>query len=242
MESTMNMPSTITFTGIDPSNTREDLASLLSADPRVELGILYSESRAGSGRYPPPAWIRETAEWMGFKRAALHVCGRTVKKVIYGEPLEGKIGSFWHFHRVQLNGRFNSEEAGQLRHFIGPESLAYKVITQFDSNPELHEFCRRPSHQVLFDSSGGRGLLRQEWPKALLDNECGYAGGLSPENLRAELPRIAAVAGRNYWIDMESSLRDEHDRFSIDRARLALMAIWHAEGFEQIERKDNGNT
>ena len=78
---------------------------------------------------------------------------------------------------------------------------------------------------MLFDSSGGRGIRRAQWPTPLSGVRCGYAGGLGPENLRLEMPRIAAVAGPDYWVDMENSLRDADDHFSVDKARLALNAI-----------------
>ena len=81
--------------------------------------------------------------------------------------------------------------------------------------------------KYLFDASGGRGLEPLEWPKHLQDWTCGYAGGLGPGNLRRELPRIAAAAGPfPYWIDMESKLRDDEDRFWIGLARLAMMRCW----------------
>jgi hypothetical protein len=224
-------PTKITFTGIDPTCSWAEIYSLLGADPRVELGFLYSMSREGAGRYPPLDWIRETAwrifDAYGADRAALHVCGRAREDLIRGK---GLVFTTTAFNRLQLNGAFLGEQIGYLRRFIG-EGEAFPVITQFDSNPGLHDIIRRPAHQVLFDASGGRGILRKEWPKALPDHVCGYAGGLGPDNLRAELPRIAAVAGLAYWVDMEGSLRDENDHFSVERARLALMAIWHAEGF-----------
>jgi len=222
-------PSTITFTGADPSCSRVELFSLLEADPRVELGFLYSVSREGIGRYPPFAWIKETVRDIesvyGGGRVALHVCGRARSDLLQGKKLAVPI---WSFRRLQLNGMFLGEQIGELRRFIG-EGDAFSCITQFDSNQELHDTVRRPGHQVLFDASGGRGVLREEWPKALPDHICGYAGGLGYRNLRTELPRIAAVAGPKYWVDMEGSLRDEDDRFSVARARLALEAILDVE-------------
>lgn len=223
-------PSRITFTGIDPSCSRAEIFALLHADPRIELGFLYSLSREGTGRYPPLAWIRETAwkirDAYGSNRTALHVCGRAREDLIRGK---GLVFTTTAFDRLQLNGAFRGEQVGYLRRFIG-EGDAWPVITQFDANPDLHDMIRRPAHQVLFDASGGKGILRKEWPKALPDYVCGYAGGLGPDNLRAELPRIAAVAGPGYWVDMEGSLRDESDHFCVWKARLALDAILETEG------------
>lgn len=230
----MNKPWRITFTGIDESCTMAELFALLHVDNRIELGILYSQTKAGTGRYPTPTWIRHTAkriyEAYGHGRVALHVCGRAVRRVIRGDMLDPELPSLWEFARIQLNGRFDTWEMGALRRFIRDDGPRPRVITQFDGNPSLHDVIRRPAHQVLFDASGGRGLERQDWPTHLVGWDCGYAGGLGPDNLRRELPRIAAAAGPYpFWIDMESKLRDENDRFSIGLARLAHDAVLASE-------------
>lgn len=226
----MNKPFRITFTGVDETCSIDDLLTLLGADPRIELAILYSDTRAGAGRYPNPAWICGTAARVrgafGPGRVALHVCGRAVRRLLSGYSLHADLALLWDFQRIQLNGRFGPEDVDSLSAFIG----VGPTITQFDSNPDLHGQVRHPHHQVLFDASGGRGLERSEWPKHLGDWTCGYAGGLGPDNLQRELPRIAAAAGSfPYWIDMESKLRDEEDRFSIALAREALDAVLTAE-------------
>ena len=230
----MNKPFRITFTGIDETCSVEDLSALLAVDSRIELGILYSDTRAGAGRYPNPKWINGTAARIGGAfgqgRVALHVCGRAVRRLLSGYSLHADLALLWDFQRIQLNGRFDPEDFDALRAFSG----VGLTITQFDSNPDLHERVRRPyHHQVLFDASGGRGLERSEWPKHLGDWTCGYAGGLGPDNLQRELPRIAAAAGNfPYWIDMESKLRDAEDRFSLPLARRALDAVlaWESAG------------
>jgi len=226
----MNKPHTVTFTGIDASNARTELYALLEADPRIELGILYSESRAGSDpRYPTFAWIDETAQAIaenyGPRRLALHVCGQAAKSFLRGTALQVKIGNF---HRIQLNGAFDAADVAALRESSSLGNTQ-SYIVQYDSNPELHLKGITSLRYVLFDSSGGRGIRRSEWPAPLAGVRCGYAGGLGADNLRAELPRISAVAGPDYWVDMENSLRDSSDRFSVEKARLALGAILAAE-------------
>jgi len=82
-----------------------------------------------------------------------------------------------------------------------------------------------PNHAILFDASGGHGVSPEYWPAHLPDKSCGYAGGLGPDNLARELPRIQEAAGQGpYWIDMEGKLRNEADRFDLARARLCLAA------------------
>ncbi len=226
----MNRPWRITFTGIDESCPLDELRALLWLDDRIELGVLYSETQAGSGRYPVVSWVNEIALRLGAEfqsRVALHVCGRAVKSFIRGKPVQF---TPWWFGRIQLNGSFDTEDSNYLRRFIG-DGEAWPIITQYDNAPRLHDVIRRPGHQVLFDASGGRGIARKDWPKHLGDWYCGYAGGLGPDNLEAELPRIAAAAGNSrYWIDMEGKLRTEADQFSIEAAHDAINAIQRAEG------------
>lgn len=233
----MNRPFRITFTGIDETCSLDDLFAVLESDPRIELGMLYSETRAGAGRYPTPKWINGTAARIGGAfgpgRVALHVCGRAVRRLLSGYSLHADLCLLWDFQRIQLNGRFEVADSVALSRFVreGPTDPGFSTITQFDRNTTLHrEIWRTGQHQVLFDASGGRGLERSEWPSHLGEWTCGYAGGLGPDNLRRELPRIAAAAGTfPYWIDMESKLRDEEDRFSFALARRTLEAVLAAE-------------
>lgn len=59
-----------------------------------------------------------------------------------------------------------------------------------------------------------------------LSERWGYAGGLGPDTLATQLPRIAAAAGgQPVWVDMESRLRDAQDRFDIGAAARCLQAV-----------------
>jgi phosphoribosylanthranilate isomerase len=52
---------------------------------------------------------------------------------------------------------------------------------------------------------------------------CGYAGGIGPENVIEILKKIGDVAGETpFWIDMESRVRDDQDRFDITKAESVL--------------------
>lgn len=69
-------------------------------------------------------------------------------------------------------------------------------------------------HQLLVDASGGRGVSPAEWTRPNTTRAVGFAGGLGPDNLAGELPRIAAVARGPWWVDMETKLRTD-DWFDI---------------------------
>jgi hypothetical protein len=62
----------------------------------------------------------------------------------------------------------------------------------------------------LFDNSGGKGKLPENWPNSL-NTYCGYAGGLGPDNLESELVKINKVAGNNsIWINIETKVRTDN--------------------------------
>jgi hypothetical protein len=71
---------------------------------------------------------------------------------------------------------------------------------------------RRYNVSTLFDISHGAGVLPIEWPEVIEGASCGYAGGLSPDNVSAQLDKIAYAAGETvFWIDAETKLRSEDD-------------------------------
>jgi hypothetical protein len=81
----------------------------------------------------------------------------------------------------------------------------------------------------LFDASGGAGVCPPKWPEPILrDGESlmyhGYAGGLGPDNLAHEIPRIAKAAGdARVWLDMESGVRSNNDKqFDLDKVLQCL--------------------
>ena len=79
---------------------------------------------------------------------------------------------------------------------------------------------------VLFDASGGNGVIPDVWPQANF-SPVGYAGGLSPENIMQHLGDISLASNyHNFWIDAESSLRVAHDRvFSLPRVAMFLQTV-----------------
>ena len=77
----------------------------------------------------------------------------------------------------------------------------------------------------LFDVSHGRGVAPSEWPEPMPGLPCGYAGGLSPENVAGHLERIQDVAQDGAWIDAETWLRSpDGERFDLERAAKFLEA------------------
>lgn len=81
------------------------------------------------------------------------------------------------------------------------------------------------SHDVpvaaLFDTSGGTGSLPGTWPTLRPEFPFGFAGGLGPDNVLAQLDQINKVCSDDFptWIDMETRVRVE-DNSALDMAKV----------------------
>jgi hypothetical protein len=247
-----------TLTGVDEGVDLDALADITFRFPNVEWGFLYSPRRAGQDtRYPDPFWIEHAVSTLSKKtasiRMALHVCGQGV------DDLAGDTGQAARLAdrfantpgiraRVQLNlnARQNPERAHAVINLVRRMRAASDMLTITQHNADNAGLSASlmflPGHAILIDGSGGRGERPETWPaaNALLASvagirpnllQIGYAGGLGPETIRHELPRIAEAAiigmasGLPYWIDMESSLRDSEDRFDLTRAETVLATV-----------------
>jgi phosphoribosylanthranilate isomerase len=206
-----------TFTGLDEKFSLEDFSILSSRYSFLEWGILYStseNSNISSNRYPSQKWfehhieeINNIAKKTGVS-LALHVCGKESLNLIeQNNPfLEFLLP---YFNRVQINFRYKSKQKEQL-------------ISLFENHPDINFITQQnlvnkelitdipdvDNHHLLFDSSGGRGVMEKSWTAPIGSKLCGYAGGLGPDNIGLEIDNIDLTAGFNdYWIDMETKIR-----------------------------------
>lgn len=255
---------TITLSGVDRRTDPSTILALMAA-PNVELGLLWSETN------DDPRYLRahEVAFVLGLAHAeargcAVHVCGRAARNIFLGLPVAPERSSggdiaartivVHHASRVQINGRWGEGEAdfkiAEVARATGILSTserfpAPRLITQW--RPGEPTYCldglleRMPNQAILVDASGGQGISPKKWSAPRQSCPVGFAGGLSPENLKAELSKILEVAGPGFWVDMESSLRVE-GRFDLARARQAVRAFntFMLERFTQGEEVFNG--
>lgn len=226
----MNAPMNLThctLTGVDEKTDLPELIDLSLEHPIAEWGFLYSPKRQGNpGRYPSIAMLKAAFDQLpSYVRVALHVCGQGVPDLMAGEAIVAGLVSMVSDRggRVQLNFNQTREpiDLNALRRFL-KANPDLPVITQHnDVNASVWTALRGMSnHAVLFDSSGGRGILSEQWPSSLNGVSCGYAGGLGCNNLNMQLEAIAIAAGStNAWVDMEGSLRrldtEGHDWLSL---------------------------
>lgn len=210
----------VTVTGADDSTSIEQMLRLAAKYSFVEFGILFSQSRFGTPRFPSRKWINELAKSEGLCLAG-HLCGSFVKDFLKGKKIFNELRVIYpQIGRWQINthGIIHEYDLAGLDQNVLNLSIAGKaVIFQYDAtNTEMiQSFCGQGSLniQALYDLSHGAGIKPDAWPSLDLLIPVGYAGGLSPENLAAEIPGIyAAAKGKHTWIDAETRLRSPDDR------------------------------
>lgn len=231
---------TVTITGIDIYSNLSRLDALQQRFPFVEWGVLLSKTKEGKdNRYPPPEWVTDLIATR--LHIAGHVCGLWARDIAEGGDLflrdRRELGWLELFRRVQLNVSHVLDEihspyhqfheavqkiqrAGVARVILQVKNLYPSVLTPILDRVDF-----------LFDCSGGRGILPDHWPtpvhaashsdRKLLPN-CGYAGGLDPDNLPGQLPlMLKASEGQPVWIDVESGVRTS-DVLDLDKVERFL--------------------
>lgn len=225
---------TVTLTGADDGVPPAELLALAREFRFVEFGILLSASRKGVPRYPSAEWIKGLAEAYhasGESVAfAAHLCGRLARDAMAG-------CAFWSslpplFKRFQIN-QFSPENALWMKACLRTESEE-RIILQAKHEDMILDCAafamgKETTYQILVDGSGGNGIAPKDWPAHPSWLSTGYAGGITPENVRSVLD--ALVPKKPDWIDLESGLRDESGAFCLKRARLLLeeVAAWKQE-------------
>ncbi len=216
----------VTMTGADDSIDPTRLLEISKDYPFVEWGILTSRKSQGSNRFPSEHWRNNLYELTKDKpeiNLSCHVCGTYVNELLMGGGrFMGEIGDLWKlFQRMQINthGVKHQFEWGAVS---GLKELNKEVIFQYDAaNTQILEYAHMNNVKcsALYDMSHGAGVLPKEWLKPLEIVRCGYAGGLSPDNISDQLALIKSKVGDyELWIDMETKVRSNNDElFDLDK-------------------------
>lgn len=243
----MGLLRVVTLTGADEQTNFSQMARLSERFFNlVEWGVLYNPETAGKGgRYPSLEWLEKFAEKASKKRMriALHLCGRAVKTLLEADLerpglIKGEARRIMdlaaQFDRVQINTVAKMElvpKYGRLVEVLNRNENRSRVIFQWNERNKDVCLALRSEHafEVLVDSSGGRGISPQGWPD--LDHHDvrrpGFAGGLGPDNIVEQLKVLAEKADRRcFWVDMEGKLRDEQDRFDLERCEDVLTQVY----------------
>ncbi len=209
-------PAFITFTGVDERTDFHEMERMSREYP-IEWGVLFSPKRQGiEPRYPN---LEQIGSRMGAHRLryAAHLCGGDARDWIERDHCSHE-HLLPYFSRVQINTASPDIKPDLIGQSAARRNV--RAIVQCRG-----EFPQVSAVDLLFDASGGRGIFPNEWPASGRTTNCGYAGGLNPENVAAAVEQISKLATR-YWIDMESGVRDENDYFDLARCRAICEAVY----------------
>jgi N-(5'phosphoribosyl)anthranilate (PRA) isomerase len=244
----------VSISGADDAVDPVDLLRLSVEFPFVEWGILYSEKRQGTPRYPSAEWRENLIGLMlntvrgKSLHLALHLCGKASRDVFEGKESRWFARKDFHapYERVQLNGfspytekfkylpansdPYDKEELANLFRFC-PCEFIIQCADQ-DELKVVDEFAVKNNLKflnALFDPSGGRGVESTDWPHLPTKQiSVGYAGGINPDNVSKVISGILAKPETDQmeatWIDMESRIRSGEDAFDLKLVREVLTA------------------
>lgn len=212
----------VTVTGADNSLKPKELNLIAKNFPFVEFGILLNPIKTGTERFPTFDWIYELNQNLNLSG---HFCGAVCKELVYDNKIFN-YDIFRKFNRIQLN--FSPYKVPiNLIYYLNqmPEKQWIFQIGKDNKDELIQEALNQKiNFGILFDQSGGKGILSQKWPNLKENVFCGYAGGLGPENIEEELKIIADIVGdQEIWIDMEGKIRDL-EKLSIAKVNQILEA------------------
>ncbi|MEM7003727.1 MAG: hypothetical protein AAF529_23280 [Pseudomonadota bacterium] len=221
-----------TLTGADDSVHPSDLLKLSERFRRVEFGILFSESRTGQPRYPTAEWVWWLLDHSDQLQLSAHLCGKSLTR--YASNADKYWNQVLHggFKRIQLNMNWQRMDASvrrciSMRIWENPQ-IQYIVQYNQANHDAFKYFADAPNVAILFDASGGRGTEIGRLPRPIPGYFCGYAGGLSPQNIDQKVRELESVVGPGAtWLDMETGVRTK-ERFDLNKARAVLNAVWRA--------------
>lgn len=214
----------VTITGADDDVNPQNLINLSRRYPFVEWAFLISPERMGSPRYPTLDWLRLLSEHRIHSMLfAAHFCGRAARETLTGSGEYTSLVPLKMCTRWQLNGyvHITPELRDLARH------ATQEIILQARSHeavPSVLADAAELGSSVLIDPSGGRGIDTVEgWNHPAIVGSrpmVGFAGGITPANVMEKLQSIRHE-GR-FWIDMESGVRNEHDRLDLAKVESVL--------------------
>ena len=205
----------VTITGADDGTDVNWMVALSKAYPFVEWGVLCSASQEGSSRFPSRAWVNRllNAPGAGELQLSTHLCGRWVRELLIGTLRwkEVPVVAQWS-HRLQINTHGQIHQMA--RQMISKMHGTRQYIVQWDGVNDHLAYTLKSfgiNTAILYDKSGGAGVLPERWPSQNPSFFCGYAGGLGPDNVVENIRKIKGMGPDAFWIDMERRVRTEDD-------------------------------
>lgn len=213
----------VTITGADDNTPISALAELSAEFPFVEWGILVSRAREGTTRYPSRSWCTHL-DGASLPKISMHVCGTWARASMAGILDWRELPDIrYNAKRIQINGAPDPDVRWSSDSFQVP---GVQFIFQVPNGLEFAAYLKnevlgiRPDVALLFDGSGGRGVTPMNWRPRIDGFPCGYAGGISPDNVAEVVSKIPS--DQPFWIDMEGRVRDDQERLDLTKVRRVL--------------------
>lgn len=133
--------------------------------------------------------------------------------------------------RIQLNFKIGREKKPDLYTLLSTMKRYARhdfILSYNDSNQDFIRQIRKSGFKIgalLYDSSFGEGIAPSKRPAPVFNDVYqGYAGGLSPDNVVAELEKIDTVVppGKSFFIDAEGKLKGEDGHLSLEKCKIFL--------------------
>lgn len=237
----------------------EDVVFFLEKNRKVEIGIGVSKERCqyAMDRFN---WIlklqKNLSNESGKSRIAFHVNGEWSINIAKTGKLPKEL-LFILFHnngiaRVQLNvigsgyslENLSAEPVAKLITLLKEKKLARFIIPY---NQQSMDFIKNlklytNDFDILYDASFGLGKQSSQYYSFFSKNFQGYAGGLSPDNIKQELLKIdkAQKSLVDIWVDAEGKLKcDNCNTLDLKKAqKFATNALEMNNGFSNSKTSE----
>jgi hypothetical protein len=218
----------VTITGADNDISYLDLLDLQDDFPFVEWGILFSESKEGSSRYPSSD--HRAKHFIGGLNLSAHFCGWWARQILEEQNYKLIYNLPPQYSRIQLNYDFHISTNFNLDNLneIVRDTPNRRIILQYNRSNSLvldkwmSKNCASSKIHFLHDSSGGRGTVISGVPPVIGGHYTGYAGGINIENVDQICCDIGRENNSSYvWVDLESGART-NDKFDTAKVRYIL--------------------
>ena len=243
----------ITISGADDLVSVDALRDLSVRFPFVEWGLLVSELRAWSARYPSNSWVDQMrrASVAREMKLSLHLCG-SISTNAQRDGVLPRIVRMLSPCRVQLNGFEIHARSETALIVLMDQCDGSEVILQANDETKapfatlarqvmaFNTLDRngRPPRVVslLHDPSGGKGLVSgiasdvtgggARVPSVPEGVSMGFAGGIREESVeKAARKAMAQDPDVESWLDLETGARDESDKFDLARVERILAKV-----------------
>jgi len=251
----------ITITGVDDHVDRNALYELSDKYPFVQWGILYYSVKEGTPRYPSDDWVEKFDRYApSFVNKNVHICGTDAKAFCTGDLSIVRYSAFGSpsYKSIQVNIPEGFAIANKPQDiadlFIRSCNVIQTIIQMNDyTRPVIDALQKKKGGSfvnILFDESRGKGktidiqtdggLKSREMHSLLKRSTCGFAGGITPDNVVKVLDTISKISNLHYdvksellgyiqsppgtWIDMESGVRTDNE-FDLKKVEKVLETV-----------------